>query len=325
MAQHVTNYLCQVTMHRLKPIDVALFPWIDNFMLFSHTRSEGELAIATLQEICNQVGLVLKTDNTPPASVGTALGLEFHLDANSRYVCPTTEACEALHRALVKLIQSPQPTPIDFFVWFGHANYINFTVGKIPLCKFRALMNGAREMAAQATSSSWHTALPKPLGQDVLQQAEILTQALTDARCKETNLSTPATTLWTDACTRGLGMVVQLQQEVTGTNVPFSVPQTRIFVAEVGSCIFRHTLQGNNYVWAVDNTAAGRAVLKGHSPSAAGDEILRRWIDSGLLPSHVKLVPTVCQRADLLSRGDHQISPECTHNHQCYRRRFAIA
>lgn len=125
-------------------------------------------------------------------------------------------------------------------------------------------------------------------------------------------------------------MVVQLQQETTGTNVSFNIPQNRIFVAEVfagyvGACIFEQQLQGKQFVWAVDNTAAGRALIKGHSASAAGDEVLRRWIDSGLLPSHVRFVPTTCQRADLLSRGDQHIPPECTHNHQCKSRRFFLA
>lgn len=202
MAQHVTNYLCRLTVHRLKQMDVAIFAWVDNFLVFSKTRLEGQQAVATLEEVCRQVGLELKIDDTPPTSVATALGLEFHLDL--QYVAPTKDACEALQHTLDKLLLTPRLTPIQFFTWFGHANWINFSVANEPLCRYRALMNCARKMAAEATCNTWHTPLQESLDQETLQQAAHLTQTLKDSRRTATDTTIPPSILWTDACTRGL-------------------------------------------------------------------------------------------------------------------------
>jgi hypothetical protein len=56
--------------------------------------------------------------------------------------------------------------------------------------------------------------------------------------------------------------------------------------------------------WIVDNSTAYCSMLRGHSGSAAIDELLRLWIFSGIpLPIAVALMPSAHQPADALSRG----------------------
>ena len=263
-----------------------------------------------------------------PASVATALGLEFHLD--DHYVTSTKAAVEAFHKAFDNLVNAQKHTPLLFFIWFGHANWINYTVGKIPMARYRHLMNCARSIAAdQAVLNSWHAPLQTPLESSVLDEIKQLTEVLQTAQRFTACHDVPSTILWTDACTTGLGMVAANRETCVGVNVALPIPQNKIFLGEIlagyaGSLTFYNNLKETDFVWAVDNTAAGRALIKGHSASASADELLLLWIQSGCVPTHVMLVPTACQRADLLSRGTNIIPPACTHSHLLRHRRFVL-
>jgi hypothetical protein len=56
-------------------------------------------------------------------------------------------------------------------------------------------------------------------------------------------------------------------------------------------------------MWFTDNEAAQRAIVKGHSSSRLGDQILTRWWLSSTWPMEVVAVRSACQRADNLSRS----------------------
>ena len=82
--------------------------------------------------------LVFQLDG-PPTSKLTALGFALHVEA-------TDEKRRAMNSALHRIGES-QATNCDFMRWFGHVNYLNFAVAKIPMALYRGVMNMARNIA----------------------------------------------------------------------------------------------------------------------------------------------------------------------------------
>jgi hypothetical protein len=72
-----------------------------------------------------------------------------------------------------------------------------------------------------------------------------------------------------------------------------------------------------------DNSAAVNAILRGHSGSGKGNLVLRRLVETvGHDAFRVGWVPSKCQMADGLSRGDDRPVLPCTHEHATHNVRW---
>ena len=197
----------------------------------------------------------------------------------------------ALHR-----LGESQATNCDFMRWFGHVNYLNFAVTKIPMA--RGVMNMASYIAR---SGDWSACIS--MEEKLLTQAMELTNKIANAKRITLQAREPLQTLWTGASTIGIGAVYEEAQETQMTYEPRHIPANRIFLGELLAGLteamqFKKLLT-RAYAWAVDNTAAARTLKKGHSCSAGGDQILCEWIRRAPLPCNIIIVPTACQRADV--------------------------
>ena len=155
-----------------------------------------------------------------------------------------------------------------------------------------------------------------------------LTSALTVASFKSsdnTAMDTHQETLWSDACTSGLGAVFKNQAvHVAMRSIrPGQMCAAELLAGYVGARTFSAQLP-QKYTWGVDNTAAARSMLRGHSGSHAADTVILHWILSAPLPSTVKIVPTLCQVADRPSRGEQLMESVCDHFHPFFSRRFVV-
>ncbi len=133
---------------------------------------------------------------------------------------------------------------------------------------------------------------------------------------------TSAEEMWSDASTTGLAAVRMPQTTTWAVQTP--VHQTAIFAGELAAGLLgsEHLQPSNFYNWFVDNEAAARAMLRGHSASQLGDAILSRWISSGKAPGRVTMVPSECNIVDPLSRGLPDLRRRCEHHHPSRRCRW---
>ena len=139
----------------------------------------------------------------------------------------------------------------------------------------------------------------------------------------------PNVILWSDASTIGLGAVFEDSLETHVISAPMAgITPQRMCTAELlagltGALHFREKLK-SNFTWAVDNTAACRALARGHSGSKSADSIILEWIRSAPLPQQMLVVPSQCQLADEPSRACHLTRKRCGHAHPVVVRRFEV-
>ena len=312
-AQHLSNYVAEVTMHRVDAgKKLHIFPWVDNFIILGDSVEIVTHAEHELVKLCQFLGLALKpSDDDLPQTCTTVLGLT--LDLEKSEVRPTFETVAAIRKALSNF--HSQQTGYAFLKWFGYVSWINYAVALLPMAIFRPVMDAARAIIRAQNFEG-------AVSVNCTASATALTSRLCEAkRCPVVNNSTTHT-LWTDACTHGIGMV--LGEEAI--NFQLDISQRHICAAELlaglaGATLFARKLSCP-YVWAVDNSAACRALARGHSGSRAADLVILRWIQTAPLPVAMSLVPTECQVADGPSRGDLFIKQRCCHEHPLFQRRF---
>jgi hypothetical protein len=115
----------------------------------------------------------------------------------------------------------------------------------------------------------------------------------------------PAAEIYTDASNEFIGGINEANQVFA-----LAAPTTHnmIQTAELlGGVLAGVLFQARDWIWAVDNTVARYAIYKGHSASAAADEVLRFAFNlarAGILqlPTYVAWIPSACNRADPLTR-----------------------
>ena len=307
-AQIISNYIAAVLMHRLHNT-VEVVCWVDNFIFFGDSPEDVQRALSAFDVLCSDLQFVIKEDHTKPSTSLVALGLLF--DLSSKEVSPSTEAQAAIHKALQNA--SKAPTGWTFLSWFGHVSWLNFAVGQKPMACFRTIMDTAREVARNP--------LTRPTEKEQWYNSAL---SLTDELCAAKRKSGmqpptyPNVILWSDASTIGLGAVFEgpLETQVISAPMAGITPQ-RMCTAELlagltGALHFREKLK-SNFTWAVGNTAACRALARGHSGSKSADSIILEWIRSAPLPQQMLVVPSQCQLADEPSRACHLTRKRCGH------------
>ena len=136
------------------------------------------------------------------------------------------------------------------------------------------------------------------------------------------------TEVWTDASTWGLGGVTCRQGEDTSWRLRSNVATgAGIFLAELAAGVLA-LLREKEFcdraaaIWYTDNAAAAQVVVRGHSSVRAADSWLCLLFKRQAWPRGVCLVPSECQRADPLSRGQETPFKKCGHVHSVIACRF---
>ena len=313
-AQHAALYLVEVLRHRLPGMRFDIIVWIDNLILLCNTPEEERIIQQEADKLFAEVGLATKgwTNGTNDGTRIEALGL--FIDLVDLIVRPTQAAIDELRESRSRFFKHRTPATFSQFtgkvIWFSY-------VGCIPLCRFGALMDVMRHQSRRVAhdASTWlHPDLESfgPAFQAICDTVrDIAVLAITQGR---QDRSWPTATYYTDASTEYIAGIRQSDDAMF--IVPIKGDHRTIQTAELlGGIIGAIIFQEPNAVWAVDNTVAKFAMLKGHSACHAADETLRFALDLVhvniiALPSFVAWVPTECMRADALTRPD--ITPETT-------------
>jgi hypothetical protein len=285
--------------------------WIDNFIFAADDLALLESIERQFRRLATDLQFCLKDTVWGPQL--DLLGAR--VDLWQRSITVTDSSRKTLSDALNDCLSSP--TARSFAHWLGCVLFINFAIRRTPLCQFHTTLDTLRDIAR---SGCWDSQITIS---DALEE-EMRTMSSQHAYSRWTAEMVQApldvswlSLLWTDASTLGVGGFSQDPDgSVSGVFAEgYDVPQNRIYAFELLAGLMGSQITPRSYVWMVDNEAAARSIIKGHSASSRGDRILRQWWSSSCWPSAVCMVPTACQRSDGLSRGVLAIPPPCAHPH----------
>lgn len=320
-AQAISNYVCEVVRSRTGGA-ADILCWVDNFLVFGDTPASVDRTLRTLEQVCGQLHFALKHDEGEASQSMKALGLQFDLALQE--VTPSDAAKRAIQDALRVAIADP--TGLNFLRWFGHVSWLNHAVGRLPMATHRAIMDTARRVTCRDLQNTTDTNVWAA-------DAETLTVALCSSRRRRTVAPEEQglPTLWTDASTVGIGAITtDPRREDLGSIFvrlvgiqPKAMCTVELLAGFTGAQHFAAEL-APDFVWAIDNQAACRALIRGHSGSAAADAVIATWLRHAPLPCLVMPVPSACQLADEPSRGVIGARQRCNHVHPTFARRFVL-
>lgn len=300
-AQHVSNYIIEIVRRNLPTANFDIIAWIDNFIVVSPDQEKDRIVRQQLDNIFDELYLRAKPWEGGADQL-TVLGVS--IDLRRHIATPTEKSVANLARAYED-IQSTHVTPRDFMRWFGQVIWISFAVAKIPLCFFPNTMTTVREVCRE------HVNLDEEnmrLTSAVLTECRRLFELLRDAK-RTSSLYKPGTpTIWTDACSTGIGAINPATSQAL--HIPLHIAEGKMNAAELFCGYIASMIFGvRDHRWITDNTAAFHAFVKGHSPSAAMDMILRLWIPK-CPASDAGWISTRFQSSDIVSRLQQRFTDE---------------
>jgi hypothetical protein len=249
------------------------------------------------------------------------LGIQFDLRACT--AAPTAamkERLRALTRASLQGSSENRIANYTFIQWFGTIQWLSYSTARLPLCFCPHVMSTIRDICR-------HQAWDGYVSRDAALVAEIcrVSNACENAVYRPRDVQRSSTGLrmiWTDASTTAIAAVDPVQR--VAFSHPILCTNRQICQAELIAGMAGFFRFDSATVWVTDNQAAARAVVRGHSGSATCDSLLREWLRSGRVPTHVLWVDTACQIADGLTRTSNPpaLPRPCAARHQLLRVRW---
>jgi len=300
VAQSLANMVCEILKKRM-PLDFFAGAWVDNFIFGCRTEDELQQVLDAFETLCKDVSLDCK-----PVELINDDGF---IDILGIRVYPGSHIqCLFKHEP-----PEQRDTPRKVMVQVGRMFWANSTVGRMPLCMFPGIMRWMRKACA---GHEWD--VEEDLPEQLLQEITTLNQLLQGAVLTKDTLNddvSPTHIDWSDASCDFLGVVSQegLEDEWwMATPTPGGLRSNdgrtyHIFIAEALAwaviVLLNHT-RAIPTLYAIDNMALTRAVVKGHSGNRIVDAILSVTLPRMSLQSYVGWVTTKLQRADKPSRDN---------------------
>jgi hypothetical protein len=272
---------------------VACTAWVDNF-LFWGSKKDVSRAIEEFHRICEIISLTLKEteQGTKLEVLGVTVNCEDHTLSLQPDIVPMEETC----------------SPRQVLSVIGKALWAHYAVVRSPLCEHEDLLRALRQVM-ETGYRSWDEPVKWP---PLLQQAveTFATTARRAGRRVEHNNRKPMA-VWSDASGWGLGWVIGARGCQWIGNLPLQGEDIfikELMAAAAGACAA--AAMGRQPLVFVDNTAAVRALMKGHSSSTQANKVLR-WAIPQLRNAApmVAWVPSQWQLADGASRNVCTSSP----------------
>ena len=338
-AQHVAEYLVQVVRARLAgkvgPFDIIV--WVDNFVVLCDNASDDAVIRDALDAVFAELDLVHKSweIGAVHGTRLTALGLD--IDLRRRTVVPAAKTIETLDDHLDSFISDR--TPAAFNALVGSIMHLTF-IGTKPICLLPDFMRLVRSQARRFATSApfqrvegWYD--PDPAFTDAT--VRLCCAAVVFVRSArlsgEQRRPPPTAEIFTDASNSALAGISHSESMFIREAPCHShkIQTAELLAGVLGAVLLR--VPPGGWTWAVDNTVAKYALLKGHSASDSADRVLRLWFHMAALavaplPAYVAFVPSGCNRADALTRltepaflsvsstADERVRRPCDHRHE---------
>jgi len=304
-AQAVSKTLCELVSKNVQG-DFIFLPWIDNFFCFAESQEVAQNVRAEFVKICDEVNMIVTLEEV--ARSIDLLGMRFNLETHEVSLTDTGKDKLRAGAELLERRDAP-PTGRELLAAFGRVSFINFALRRMPLAFENETMSMVRDVCR---AQKWDERISETPAIDSM--AALMRKCI-DAKVDAASVvhrdEHNDCMAWSDASNTHIGGI--LQQALEDVDA-WSQPRTDTladkpapifiweFIAAAASAI--RWEDARPALFAIDNTAAYRAFLKGHSGSRAGDAILRE-----VLP-HMSQVPSFAwvdtdhMRADYLTRPD---------------------
>lgn len=309
IAQLTSRAICDLVLRRQAGI---LIPWVDNFLMGGKTQEDVQALKTTLLDVAREVRMELKDPENVPSRTMTCLGLALDCSHESSLdhfaeLEPTFK--EQLRNHMTRNICTPR----DYFEFFGTLMWANYAILKKPLALWSEALQHMRHLAQQVYDDPKRWDIPAPMPENALTELRKMGALALEGRVTLADLKgkVPQQEIWTDASSHSLAWIAAKSYAQTGHEY------RKIYHAEMAAAI-------NAMIWAqepatvsIDNTAALRAIRKGHSATHTGNEMIR-FLYHNISPRAniwLRYVPSKCNRADPLTRGSSLVP-----RHNCIHR-----
>lgn len=286
--------------------------WVDNFFVVGDTLQQASERYAAFTERARWVGAEMNPD--PEYGVArsrfVALGLEFDLGATTQRYRAAPEAVEKLlHAAETAAVLAGDVSARGLFVVFGRLVWFVFATGR-RLCFLRHLLALVRSTARAlvADPSRWDSPMPVPQGVRA-ELRGVLREVQANAWVSAPPCM-PEVVGWSDASSGEWAALLELAEGDAVAQGVFA-GDAHIFLKELAAALQATRLAAalrprHELALKVDNSAAVRAIQRGHSSCPMGNRILCELFscaDRAGVRVFCSWVSTHEQRADEFTRG----------------------
>jgi hypothetical protein len=308
-ASAVSTTICELVTLKVKEqypdADFKFRSWVDNFFCFAKRKKVAEAVRKEFKMLCEKLNCPITLDEVTRDM--KLLGLLFNF--KSRSVHLTDEVKIKLQEAIHEIeARDTALTSREVITYFGKANFINYALRRAPLCFEPEVMDMVRTVCRE---QRWDE--PVPAGTSSIEALAGLLRKSVEAFIDRSLVSDPdrpanGRIAWSDASNTHIAGVLQDDMiDVAQWSMPrldANAPESRIFLWELiawaaGAMVWEGEAPGT---CAIDNTAALRAVINGHSGSRSGDAVLRCALPHCRHRPSMAWVSTKEQRADKLTR-----------------------
>jgi hypothetical protein len=289
--------------------EIVAFAWIDNFLFGAQTKEILERGVAAFREICATLSVELKEEATETTKTMEVLGAKVDVTGPGK-IFVGTKLAKALEEDKSFLAKTRQVTRRDVYRVLGKVLWVLWAIARKPLACCERMLVIMREIAGEIhAGAQWdtHTTVAMP------EELQSFVMSVSTGLSWQPTLGGPPGDLtgWTDASTSGLGYL--MSKKDTGTIGWRAVgPRATIFIRELWAAakMVVAVSRGGGGTVVVDNQAAIRALIAGHSSSKAANAILRHTArEMGAARVEIVWTESQNQSADGLSRGEHDMLP----------------
>lgn len=281
IAQRTSNILLEEVRKRLADRAIKLFAWLDDFIVIAPTLTQREKGVQMIREVAMECNVVLKEP-----VVDKFLG--FEMRNKSVHVGPE------IYDKIDKLPKASSVTVQEGLSWLGYIVYLSFAFGDIPLSFYPHSLKLLSKIAG------------KPLGDEICLEPNVIAEWnewLRGIKDRSVENYTPymPRTIYADASSRGVGIVLPLHEGAWVSSIPVK-SQAPIFFKELVAAYIAVASSPAPTTLLTDNTAVKGAISKGHSMIPVANTIIKHIYMSSKLRK-IGYIPSADMPADGPSRN----------------------
>eukprot|EP00760_Papus_ankaliazontas_P015915 PhM_4_TR16744/c1_g1_i13/m.79412 len=313
VAQRTSWHVCEYVSRQAGGVTM---PWVDNFLFGASSAEEMTSQLEHFGWACRAINMDVKAVDAVPGATMEAVGLSLdvsHSDVWEHFatVSPT------FRQHLLDIDIVAVTTPRQLFGVFGSLMWGNYAILRRPLSAYHRTLQAVRETAKRVVGHEARWDAAADISDETRAELRAFVAEVASARVtlRDLRRRPPSEEWWTDASDTELAWVTErCGQLAAGTWVN---NRSTIYEAELEAMVVALAKATGPVVINCDNQASVSALVKGHSKTATGNEMLR-WLSENLRTDtvYVRWVPSQCNRSDPLTRNLRSVpchpSP-CTH------------
>ena len=294
IAQHLATFFVD-KIQRNFPTAYATV-WVDNFILGAHSDKQLNDMMSYADTLFHKYGLVTK-------SWITGLQIEvlgFHVSQTPHGLTVQIKDPDIFSIEHWKNYMQH----LDILRLAGKIIFANYAIIRRPLAFLPSLLESVRKASTRLFHhDSQLIEIPTELITEIQDLKRWWDMSPTLTRMKKPRLLPITNTSWSDASTHTVAVVHETSQhDLIGHITHTPVDPKQVYLLELLAILFAAKTTTSPREIVTDSQIAARALVKGHTHSALGNELIAHILQEDVFKS-VRWVDTTKQRADPITRG----------------------